>query len=173
MNKLAKPKRFLSFLDPGRLAIALLVALALLGTLRGNDFQTGNAGVRNEGYLQVYSATDQFDDGGALYYAHSAYAIYTVDGKLLKTVENHISRSDEIPERVSLASGSYLVEARSTDEGYVRVRVVIAAGRLTIIDLDSSEKPAPARLVFIRLVPGSDRSDPRLWAGRSSHRTAI
>jgi hypothetical protein len=35
----------------------------------------------SQGYLTVYSATDQFDDGGVLYYAHSSYSIYTTDGK--------------------------------------------------------------------------------------------
>jgi hypothetical protein len=50
-----------------------------------------------QGYLMVYSAPDQFDDGGVSYYAHSSYSIYTSDGKFFKNVENHISRSDEIP----------------------------------------------------------------------------
>ena len=65
------------------------------------------------GFLIVYSATDAFDDGGVAYYAHSSYAIFTTDGKLFKKVENHISRSDEIPEVVALPVGSYVIEARS------------------------------------------------------------
>src|ERR1700720_3110690 len=44
------------------------------------------------GSLIVYSAADEFNDGGVLYYAHSSYAIYTIKGKLFKSVENHISR---------------------------------------------------------------------------------
>ena len=58
------------------------------------------------------------------------------DGKLFKNVENHMSRSDEIPERVSLPAGFYIVEARSANNGYVRVRVVIKPSRLTILALD-------------------------------------
>ncbi|PYS37626.1 MAG: hypothetical protein DMF71_18230 [Acidobacteria bacterium] len=77
------------------------------------------------------------DDGDVLYYAHSSYAIYATDGKLLKNVENHISKSDEIPEVVILPVGTYAIEARSERDGYVRVRVVIKAGRQTILDLDS------------------------------------
>ena len=50
-----------------------------------------------QGYLRVSSATEQFNDDGLLYYAHSSYAIYSVDGKLFKRVENHISPSDEVP----------------------------------------------------------------------------
>jgi hypothetical protein len=89
-----------------------------------------------QGYLKVYSVTDPFDDGGLLYYAHSSYAIYTINGKLFKRVENHISRSDELPEMVSLPVGSYIVEARSEKDGYIRRPVTIKEGRRTILDLD-------------------------------------
>jgi hypothetical protein len=51
-----------------------------------------------------------------------------------------MSRSDEIPERVSLPVGSYIVEARSANNGYVHVRVVIKPSRLTLLDLDSGGK---------------------------------
>ena len=93
-----------------------------------------------EGYLLVYSATDEFSDGDLVFNAHSSYLIYTPDGKLFKNVENHMSRSDEIPECVSLPAGSYSVEARSANNGYFRVRVVIKPSRLTLLDLDSTDK---------------------------------
>jgi hypothetical protein len=76
-----------------------------------------------QGYLKVYSATDEFNDGGLPYYSHSSYAIYTIDGGLFKSVENHISRSDESPELVALPAGSYLVIARSNRHGDVGIRV--------------------------------------------------
>ena len=90
-----------------------------------------------DGYLLVYSSTDEFSDGGLALYAHSSYVIYTIDGKFLRNVENHISRTDELPELVKLAAGSYTLEARSANDGYVRVPVVIKPGRRTILDLDS------------------------------------
>jgi hypothetical protein len=93
----------------------------------------------SQGYLTVYSATDQFDDGGVLYYVHSSYSIFAADGKLFKNVENHISRSDEIPELVMLPVGSYTVEARSEKEGYLRVHAVISAGLRTVLDLDGKQ----------------------------------
>jgi hypothetical protein len=89
-----------------------------------------------QGYLKVYSATDPFDDGGLLYYAHSSYTIYTINGKLFKRVENHISHGDELPELVSLPVGSYIVEARSEKDGYIRRPVTMKEGRRTILDLD-------------------------------------
>ena len=92
-----------------------------------------------QGYLTVYSATDQFDDGGVLYYAHSSYSIYTADGKFLRNVENHISRSDEIPALVTLPAGSYTIEARSDSHGYIRVPIVITAGGRTVLDPEKQQ----------------------------------
>jgi hypothetical protein len=89
-----------------------------------------------QGYLKVYTATDEFDDGGVLYYAHGSYTIYTIDGKLFKSVENHISPSDESPDLVPLPAGPYLVIARSDKYGDVSIRVAIKPGQLTVLDLD-------------------------------------
>ena len=58
-----------------------------------------------EGYLLVYSATDEVSDGDLPFNPHSSYLIYTPDGKLFKSVENHMSRSDEIPDTVRLPVG--------------------------------------------------------------------
>jgi hypothetical protein len=42
--------------------------------------------------------SDEFNDGA--YYAHSSYAIYSIDGRLFKRVENNISSTDDlIPRR--------------------------------------------------------------------------
>jgi len=96
-----------------------------------------------KGYLMVYSATDEVSDGELPFNPHSSYLIYTPDGKLFKSVENHMSRSDEIPDIVRLPAGSYIVEARSANNGYVRVRVVIKPSRQTVLDLDSTGKESP------------------------------
>jgi hypothetical protein len=101
----------------------------------------GNLDYRTElpqGYLKVYSVSDEFNDGA--YYAHSSYAIYSIDGRLFKRVENNISRTDEIiPWEVALSVGSYTVVARSARDGEVRVHFVIKAGQRTIVDLDLLE----------------------------------
>ena len=108
---------------------ALRIGLVRFGEM---EHRTGSA----EGYLLVYSATDEFNDGDLIFNAHSSYSIHTTDGKLFTNVENHMSRSDEIPELVTLPPGSYTVEARSGNNGYVRVPVQIKRGRQTIVDLD-------------------------------------
>jgi hypothetical protein len=97
----------------------------------GMEHRIGSA----QGYLLVYSATDEFNDGDLIFNAHSSYSIHTTEGKLFKNVENHMSRSDEIPQVVTLPVGSYLIEARSERDAYVRVGVVIKAGQRTIVDL--------------------------------------
>ena len=92
-----------------------------------------------QGYLKVYSVSDEFNDGA--YYAHSSYAIYSIDGRLFKRVENNIFRTDDlIPPQVALPIGSYTVVARSQRVGEVRVRFLIKARQWTTVDLDLAEQ---------------------------------
>src|SRR5436190_19812558 len=105
----------LRYVTTRNLAVAMFVALALLSTTRGNETEKtalargeATAGQLSQGSLVVYSATDAFEDGDVPYYAHSSYAIYTTNGKLFKNVENHISRSEEIPEVVTRPVGWYV-----------------------------------------------------------------
>ena len=86
-----------------------------IGTVRSGTLDHG-IGLA-EGYLLVYSGTDEFSDGDLVFNAHSSYLIYAPDGKLFKSVENHMSRSDEIPDIVKLPAGAYIVEARSANNG--------------------------------------------------------
>ena len=109
----------------------------------------GNLDYRTElpqGYLKVYSATDEFNDGDAWYFPHSSYAIYTVGGKLFKNVKNQRSPDDEIPEVVALPVGTYAVVARAEKHGYIHALVVINEAQQTILDLDLWEKTTSARL---------------------------
>jgi hypothetical protein len=89
-----------------------------------------------QGYLKVYSASDEVRDGDTRYFPHTSYVIYTMDGTLFKNVKNHRSGDDEIPELVSLPVGSYRVVARSQRGGYVRILVVIKEHQETVLDLD-------------------------------------
>ena len=109
------------------------------------------------GYLKVYSVSDEYNDGP--YYAHSSYAIYSAHGTLFKTVENNISRTDElIPWEVALPIGAYTIVARSARAGEVRVHFVITAGQRTIVDLDLAEQETYIRHLqpSARMVSSSD-----------------
>jgi hypothetical protein len=118
-----------------------------------------------QGYLLVYSATDRFDDGGTSYYPHSSYSIYTTDGRLFKNVENHISKSDEIPALVTLPVGSYTILLRSENRGYIRLPIVITAGRRTILDPDEAQTDLQKRFAQPR--------DPRRVAKTGTPRAQV
>ena len=132
------------------LAVAMFVAAALVGTTRGSDTEkmamakgSPKPAQLSQGSHVVYSVMDRFDDDDVTYYEYSSYAIYTINGELFRYVENRVSSSDLIPEAVTLPAGSYVIEARSVTDIYVRVPIVIRAGRQTILDLGSrSKKPS-------------------------------
>src|SRR2546430_7347535 len=141
-----------SILVDSRSSLMVFFTTVLLASLGGaqaggkdplspGPIRPGNLDYRTklpQGYLKVYSVSDEFNDGA--YYAHGSYAIYSIDGRLFKRVENNISRTDEIiPWEVALPVGSYTVVARSARDGEVRVRFVIEAGQRTIVDLDLAE----------------------------------
>src|SRR5439155_14386104 len=95
------------------LAIAVFVAVALLSTTRGSETEkmamakgSTKAAELSQGSLMVCSVMDRFDDDDVVYYEYSSYAIYTINGKLFRHVENRVSSSDQIPEAVTLPAGS-------------------------------------------------------------------
>jgi hypothetical protein len=100
-----------------------------------------------QGSLKVYSTTDEFNDGNAWYFPHSFYAIYTIDGKLLKNVTSRFA-NDETPEVVALPVGSYMIVARSEKNQFIRLPIVIRAGERTILDLDLRGKGTLKRIAL-------------------------
>jgi len=124
--------------------LALCFASSAIAASGGNDLlspgpvKPGNLAYRTQlqGYLKVYSATDDFNDGDGWYFPHSSYTIYMIDGRLFKNVKNKRSPGDEIPEVVALPVGTYAVVARSQRGGNVRILVVIKEDQETVLDLD-------------------------------------
>lgn len=92
------------------------------------------------GYLIVYTATEASDDGDVMYYTHTDYELYSLRGVFLKKVRNSIVKGDETPEKVPLAPGRYLVEGESETDGIVRVPVIIADGRTTVVNLEGDRR---------------------------------
>jgi len=108
------------------------------------DYPAGSS----RGYLTVYLTADAFNDGNAWYFPHSAFAIYTIDGKLFRNIKSRFTY-DEIPEvLVTLPVGSYIVVARSEKDRYVRLPVVIKSGERTILDSDLREKGTLKRIAL-------------------------
>ncbi len=114
------------------------------GLIRPRDSECPAGSSR--GYLTVYLRADEFYDANAWYFPQNLFAIYTIDGKLLKNVTSQLSTDEEIPEIVALPVGSYMVVARSEKDGYIRLPVAIKAGRRTVLDLDLRQEGTPTRL---------------------------
>ncbi len=112
-----------------------------------------------EGGLTVYSALDLGTPGEPdnVYY-HSGYKIYSLDGKMVKDVNNKVGPTYiEDPATVSLPPGRYNVVARAAAFGTVSVPVVIEAGKTTSVHLDGSELTSGRQTSasdFVRLPDG-------------------
>ena len=104
--------------------------------IRSSDRMSGN------GWLQVYSATRQYDTGGnTFYYPHTNYVIYDAQGKIVKRVRNHVGIMDESPAVVTLPAGSYKVLAKHPGYGQVMIPVVVSASQATAVHLDGAWQP--------------------------------
>jgi hypothetical protein len=105
----------------------------------------GPAEPENVGFLVVYSATEPYNDGDLMYYTHTDYDLYSSRGIFLKKIRNSIVKGDEVPEKVPLPPGRYLVQAESENDGIVRVPVIIAYGRTTIVNLEGDRRGSGRR----------------------------
>ena len=97
------------------------------------------------GGLQVFSSVEEKSDeqieggdGSPVWHQHTAFAVYALDGKLLKRVANITGHYTESPETVDLPAGRYLVKARAKDYDLVTVPVLIERGRTTRVHLDDN-----------------------------------
>jgi len=123
-----KPQVRLTFLSTVFLIAVSSAYFSGVETVQGGDKERSVVGMIRpgkldshtespQGYLKVYSATDEFNDGDEWYFPHSSYAIYTIDGKLFKNVENQHSLDDEIPQVGRLSGRAYTVKARWDQDG--------------------------------------------------------
>jgi hypothetical protein len=94
-----------------------------------------------KGYLKVYTATEDHDDGDVHYFPHTSYTVYSEDGKsVVKKVANAIGIHDEDPALVDIPAGTYTVLAESEYYGMVKVGVVIEPGKLTTVNLEYNNR---------------------------------
>jgi IS5 family transposase len=111
------------------------------------------------GYLKVYSATEDHNDGDVHYFPHTSYTIYSAEGKIVKKVANAIGIHDEDPALAEIPAGTYTVLAESEYYGMVKVKVVIEPGKLTTVNLRHNEPsqrdPSKRNNDLVRLPNGS------------------
>ena len=110
----------------------------------------GNPTTGSTGELQVFSSVveqsddqNQATDDEPVWYQHTDYRIYNLQGKLLKHVDNTIGHYDQAPRPVTLSAGQYLIRAQSKDYLWVVLPVTIQAGRTTQVHLDDKWKLPP------------------------------
>ena len=95
----------------------------------------------NVGTLVVYSDTESLN-GDSEYLVHTNYTVLTIDGALVRKVDNHNSTVDIHPTPISLPAGRYQIIARNLRYGDVSLVAVIEPGRETIVDLNEDVLPA-------------------------------
>lgn len=114
------------------------VAMAAVGP-GGPQCHIGTA----PGYLKVYTATEEHNDGDIMYYPHTEYTVYNLNGARVRSVANHIGIHDEEPAIVTLTSGQYTIIADSESDGRVSVPVTIGEARTTVVDLEGKRSRHP------------------------------
>jgi len=137
----------------GAVVVALMVGCSttppvVLGPVGPNPDRLASTAWNGE--LQVFSSlAEQSDDqnqgnnGDPVWFQHTDYNIYALDGTLVKHVDNSIGHYDQAPRRLTLAPGRYLVKAEASDYLHVEVPVTIQSGKLTRIHLDDNWQLPP------------------------------
>jgi hypothetical protein len=100
-------------------------------------------GQSTDGSLVVYSALESYPDLNAenagwdtKHQDYSSYKILRADGTPLKSVANNAGRWTLHPQQVELPAGEYRIVAEANGYGRVKVPIIIAVNRVTVLHLD-------------------------------------
>jgi hypothetical protein len=117
----------------------------------------GNQTTTSQGHLQVFSRLSRRSDdqnqssSDPIWYQHTGYRVYTLDGKLAKRVDNTAGHYRQAPRTLALPPGRYLVQAQAADYFEAEVPVTIELGRTTRVHLDDQWQ-APASVAKSEVV---------------------
>ena len=122
----------------GAVFVSMVVGRALVATLPPvgpNPFGLQNQSV--SGQLEVFSSLEGHSEGNnPPWYQHADYYICDRQGHRLQHVDNTVGYYARAPRLVTLSPGEYLVESPAKDAFWVKVPVVVQAGRVTRVHLD-------------------------------------
>jgi hypothetical protein len=100
----------------------------------------------SNGFLTVYtttysySASDIYPLYDMTYYrVHTDYDLYDASGRLLKNISNASTYHGPNPQVVALSPGRYTVAGLADGDQLVKVPVVIAPGRTTVVNLEANK----------------------------------
>jgi hypothetical protein len=82
----------------------------------------------------------------------SEYQIYLADGEFLGKVPNRDRNDVRLPTPTQLPAGEYRIRARAENYGFVTLPVIIAPGRVTVVDL-TDEVSWPDRTALLKTNP--------------------
>jgi hypothetical protein len=99
------------------------------------------------GSLEVFSRLSRRSDDGnqgstdPIWYQHTDYNVYNLQGQLVKHVYNTVGHYEQDPKVVALPPGEYVVTAQSAGYGWIKAPVIIERGRMTRLHLDGNWAP--------------------------------
>lgn len=109
-----------------------------------------------DGTLVVNTPTYAATFAQSEYPVHTEYTLLSRDQKVIQRVANRTGSFESNPVKVPLSPGEYRVQASLRRSGLVIVPVVIAAGQVTVVDLDGTVLPQnlPCDGNWVRLPDG-------------------
>lgn len=91
------------------------------------------------GYLEVRTAMRAYVSEREMNRIHTAYGIYTPDGRRFKSVQNAQSLNSPEPQVIALPPGAYAIKAWADGLILVKVPIVIESQRLTRVNLEAGD----------------------------------
>jgi hypothetical protein len=88
-----------------------------------------------QGALLVLTPTGLSYAGTSMHFPHLSYFIESQQGRPVRCVANHQTRTDEMPPEVPLPAGRYTLVAEADGLGKVKVPIEISSGTLTKVVL--------------------------------------
>jgi hypothetical protein len=117
----------------------------------------GPKSAASTGELQVFTymaeRSDNQNQGSTdpIWYQHTDYGIYALNGRLVRQVGNTTGHYAESPRLVALPAGHYIVKAHAVGDMFVKAPVTIKSGQVTRLHLDEKWNP-PVGIVTSELV---------------------
>jgi hypothetical protein len=113
------------------------------------------------GSLIVYSRWSRRSDDQNMastypvWYQHTDYRVYNLQGKIVKRVDNTVGHYATDPRVVQLPGGDYVLKAQAADREWLKVPVTIRPGATTEVHLDGAGGP-PGDVPEARVINNPD-----------------
>lgn len=93
--------------------------------------------INHNGSIVVYTETSSYESGGNYYYPHRPYEILNSSKERIMYIPNHINNTDEIPTKVTLSPGTYLIRPEMTGGKQHDFWITVEPGKTTSVDIET------------------------------------